>query len=193
MSKNAFTRPPLDEALSAWKECLRVQGLPEEPLWIFAENLCIEHSNNNQGSFRVGYQVKFTPPEEDGFEIAYDEFAETKSRIVFYRLGSANKKSVCMILCDPWFEDKQAGDGFIRHDDWKISFYPGQPGEIEEVADLTRWVRRVKRDRAFHDFDFSMSLETIDEIKLNGRALMPYERMANKMLNRLRRMMGQPA
>jgi hypothetical protein len=193
MSKNEFSRPALDAALSAWKDCLKEQGLPEEPLWIFAENLCIEHSAASPGSFRVGYQVKFTPPDEDAAEIAYDLFSDSKSRIVFYRLGSAHKKSVCMILCDPWFEEKQSRDGFIRRDDWKISFYPGHPGEIEEVKDLARWVRRVKRDRAFHDFDFSMSLETIDEVKLNGRPLMPYERMAQKMLNRLRRMLGQPA
>ena len=193
MSKTEFTRPALDVALTAWQECLKEQGMPGEPLWIFAENLCIEHSSATPGSFRFGYQTKFTPPDADALEIAYDQFSETKSRIVFYRLGSANKKSVCMILCDPWFEEKSSREGFIRRDDWRISFYPGHPGEIEEVNDLTRWVRRVKRDRAFHDFDFSMSLETIDEIKLNGRALMPYERMAHRMLNRLRRMLGQPA
>jgi hypothetical protein len=52
-------------------------------------------------------------------------------------------------------------------------------------------VRRVRRDRAFHDFDFGMALETIDEIKFHGRPLLPYERMAQKMLGRLRRILGQ--
>jgi hypothetical protein len=94
-------------------------------------------------------------------------------------------------LCDPWFEEKNTLDGFERRDDWKISFRPGHPGDIEEVTDLTRWVRRVKRDRAFHDFDFGMALETVDEIRMHGRPLLPYERMAQKMLNRLRRMVGQ--
>jgi hypothetical protein len=37
-----------------------------------------------------------------------------------------------------------------------------------------------------------MSLATIEEIRLYGRALMPYERMAQHMLLRLRRMLGQP-
>jgi hypothetical protein len=36
-----------------------------------------------------------------------------------------------------------------------------------------------------------LALETIDEIKIHGRPLLPYERMAQKMLNRLRRMLGQ--
>jgi hypothetical protein len=98
---------------------------------------------------------------------------------------------VCILLCDSWFEEKTARDGFLPRDDWKISFHPGHPGDIEEVTELTRWVRRVKRDRAFHDFDFGMALETIDEIKIHGRPLLPYERMAQKMLNRLRRMLGQ--
>jgi hypothetical protein len=49
----------------------------------------------------------------------------------------------------------------------------------------------VKRDRAFHDFDFGMSLETIEEIRAHGRTLLPYERFAQKMLKRLRRVLGQ--
>jgi hypothetical protein len=191
MNNSKFTRPPLNVALTAWKECLESQGLPAATLWIFAENLCIEPSVSTPGSFRFGYQTRFTPPDEDALEIAYDQFSETPARIVFYRLGSANQKSVCILLCDPWFEDKTARDGFIQRDEWKISLRPGHPGEIEEVTDLKRWVHRVRRDRAFHDFDFSMSLEAIDEIKMHGRPLMPYERMAQKMLGRLRRILGQ--
>jgi hypothetical protein len=38
-----------------------------------------------------------------------------------------------------------------------------------------------------------MSLATIDEIKIYGRGLVPYERFATTMLNRLRRFLGQPA
>jgi hypothetical protein len=38
-----------------------------------------------------------------------------------------------------------------------------------------------------------MTLETIDEMKMYGRALAPYERFAAVMLNRLRRFLGQPA
>ncbi len=190
MNNQEITRPPLDEALAVWKNCLAGHGLPAEPLWIFSENLCIEHSRAVPGSFHFGFQMKFTPPDDDALEIAYDQFGETDARMVFYRLGSAQKKSACILLCDAWFEEKTARDGFERRDDWKISFRPGHAGDIEEVTDLTRWVRRVKRDRAFHDFDFGMALETIDEIKIHGRPLMPYERMAQKMLNRLRRMLG---
>jgi hypothetical protein len=191
MSNQKITRPPLDEALAAWKDCLDSHGMSPDPLWIFSENLCIEHSRAVPGSYLFGFQIKFTPPDEDALEIAYDHFSETDARMVFYRLGSVPKKSVCILLCDSWFEEKTARDGFERRDDWKISFHPGHPGDIEEVTDLTRWVRRVKRDRAFHDFDFGMALETINEIKLHGRPLLPYERMAQKMLNRLRRMLGQ--
>lgn len=191
MSNPKIIRPSLTEAQAAWQECLIRHELPAEPLWIFTENLCIESSRSAPGSFHFGFQTKFTPPDADALEIAYDHFSETPARIVFYRLGSVSKKSVCILLCDPWFEEKTLRDGFERRDDWKISFHPGHAGEIEEVTDLTRWVRRVKRDRAFHDFDFGMALETVDEIRFHGRPLQPYERMAQKMLGRLRRILGQ--
>lgn len=56
---------------------------------------------------------------------------------------------------------------------------------------MTRWLRRVKRDRALHDLDFAMSLEAINEIIVHGRTLQPYERFTEKMLNRLRRILDQ--
>jgi hypothetical protein len=191
MSTEKFVRPSLEAALKDWGKSLASHNLPAEPLWIFAENLCIEHSRTTPESFNVGFQTKFSPPDVDALEIAYDQFSATEARIVFYRLGSAGNKSICILLCDPWFEEKSPRDGFERRDDWKISFRPGHAGEIEEVTDLKRWVRRIRRDRAFHDFDFSMSLETVDEIKLHGRTLAPYERMGQKMLNRLRTVLGQ--
>ena len=191
MSNLGFTRPTLEAAITAWKQNLTSHGLPAEPLWIYAENLCIEPSPSTPGSFSFGFQTKFSPPDSDALEIAYEHFCETPARIVFYRLGSAGGKSVCILLCDPWFEEKNNLDGYERRDDWKISFRAGHPGDIEEVTDLKRWVRRIKRDRAFHDFDFSMALETIEEIKIHGRPLQPYERMTQKMLNRLRTILGQ--
>jgi hypothetical protein len=96
-----------------------------------------------------------------------------------------------VLLCDPWFEEKSTKEGYERRDDWGVSFRPGHAGDIEEVTDLARWVRRIKRDRAFHDFDFAMSLETIDELIIHGRTLLPYERFAERMVTRLRRMWGQ--
>src|ERR1700692_2911166 len=95
MSTLHFTRPALDEALAAWQDSLPRHGLPAEILWIFSENLCLERSRTTPGSFRVGFQTKFTPPDDDALDIAYDHFAETGARIVFYRLGSAPEKSVC--------------------------------------------------------------------------------------------------
>ena len=191
MSNPTFSRPALDEAVTAWQDCLSRHSLPTEPLWIFSENLCAERSRTAPGSFRHGFQIKFTPPDDDALDIAYDHFSDTGARIVFYRLGTARNKSVSILLCDSWFEEKAAVDGFERRDDWKISFRPGHAGEIEEIGDLARWVRRVKHDRAFHDFDFGMALETIDEIRTHGRPLLPYERMAQRMLTRLRRVFGQ--
>ena len=191
MTNPGYKRPVLDTAITEWKKVLTAHQLPDQPLWIFAENLCIEPSPTTPGSFSFGFQTRFSPPDEDALAIAYDHFSETPARMVFYRLGSKGGKSVCILLCDPWFEEKSTRDGYERRDEWKISFRPGHAGDIEEVTDLKRWVRRIKRDRAFHDFDFSMALETIDEIKMHGRPLLPYERMTQKMLNRLRTILGQ--
>jgi len=191
MTKNQFTRPALDEALAAWQQCLYRHQLPTAMQWIFTENICLERSQAVPGSFHYGFQTKFTPTDDDSLDIAYDYFSETNSRIVFYRLGTAGNKSVCILLCDSWFEEKGDVDGFERRDDWKISFRPGHPGTIEEITELRRWVRRVRHERAFHDFDFGMALEMVEELRCYGRPLLPYERMAQKMLTRLRRVLGQ--
>ena len=193
MNPEKFSRPALDEALEAWKKILTERNFPTDLIWLFEENLCIEKLRTEHGGFHFGFQMKFTPPPEDALDIAFDQFSETDSRIIFYRLGDVPGKSVCVLLCDPWFEDKNDAGGFLRRDDWRISFHPGLDDGIEEITDLTRWLRRIKRGRSLHDLDFCMSLATIDEIKTYGRPLAPYERFAETMLKRLRRFLGQPA
>ena len=188
-----YHRPALSEALDTWKKLLAERGFATDLTWIFQENLCFEKLQVAPGRFHFGFQTKFTPPPEDALEVAFDQFAETSARLVFYRLGGAPGKSICILLCDSLFENKNTTEGYVRRDDWRISFYPGQRDAIEEVTELSRWLRRVKRDRAFHDLDFCMALATVDEIKVHGRPLAPYERFAETMLNRLRRILGQPA
>lgn len=185
------TRPTLTEALNVWEKMLAERGMAKDSIWLFEENLCIEESRLEEGGYRFGFQTKFTQPPDDALDIAYDHFAETNARMVFYRLGDIPDKSVCILLCDSWFKDKKDADGFIRRDDWNLSFHPGHKDGIEEITDLTRWLRRVKRGRAFHDLDFCMALATIEEIRIYGRPLAPYERFADSMLNRLRRILGK--
>ena len=192
-SPTSINRPSLNKVLDAWKQLLAAKGLGTEMRWIFEENLCFEKSRAAQGGFHLGFQTKFASPPEDALDVAFEHFCETDKRIVFYRLGDNLGKSVCILLCDPWFEHKGEGEGFLRHDEWRVSFHPGQMDEIEEIVDLGRWLRRVKHGRTFHDLDFCMTLGAIDEIKTHGRVLMPYERFASTMLNRLRRFLGQPA
>ena len=183
-------RPTLPEALAAWKQVLAERGFATDLTWIFEENLCFEKLQIERGGFHFGFQTRFTPPPEDALEIAFDHFAATGARLVFYRLGDVPGKSICTLLCDSWFEKKDHADGYLRRDEWNMSFYPGQKDAIEEIADLARWLRRVKRHRAFHDLDFCMALATVEEIKIYGRPLAPYERFAETMLNRLRRVLG---
>ena len=192
MNKTFITRPPLAKVLATWQECLAQHQFEPKALWIFAENVCVEPARGTASNVRLGFQTKFTPPADDALEIAYNLFGETQARMVFYRLGTSPRGSVCILLCDAWFEQKKPAEGYERHDEWGISFYPGQGTVIDEVTDLSRWLKRVKRGNSFHDFDFAMSLATIDEVKIHGRTLHPYERLSDNMLNRLRRVLGNP-
>ena len=188
-----FKRPSLTEALNAWKKLLAERGFSTDIIWVFAENLCFEKSRAKPGGFCLGFQTQFSPPPDDALDVAFDHFCETDAPIVFYRLGECRGQSVCILLCDPWFVGKHETDGFLWRDEWRISFYPGQKDEIEAIAELSRWLRRVKRRHTLHDLDFCMALVTIDELKTHGRALAPYERFAEMLLNRLRRFLKQPA
>ena len=190
---NPFTRPTLEEALDAWNKLLAERQLPTNLLWLFEENLCLEKSRVAQGAFHFAFQTQFTPPPEDGLEIAFDHFSGTKARLVFYHAGVCRGRSLCILLCDSWFDGKGEREGFLRRDGWHMSFHPGHDDEIEEITDLSRWLRRTKRSRSFHDLDFCMTLATIEEIRTYDRPLAPYERFAQTMLNRLRRFLGQPA
>jgi hypothetical protein len=190
---NPFKRPTLGEALDAWKKLLAERRLPTNLLWLFEENLYLEKSRSAPGGYHFAFQTQFTPPPDDALEITFDHFSETKARIVFYHVGVCRGRSLCLLLCDSWFDGKGESEGFLRRDEWHISLHPGSSDEIEEITDLTRWLRRVKHGRSFHDLDFCMTLAAIDEIKTYGRPLVPYERFAQTMLNRLRRFLGQPA
>ena len=180
-------RPPISQALEAWKKILADRGLATNLLWIFEENLCFEKKPEVPGGIHIGFQTKFSPVPPEALDIAYEHFCESDARIVFYRLGENNGRSVCVLLGDPWFGDKTEHDGFVLRNDWGISFHPGQNIEIEEIADMRRWVRRLRRERPLHDVDFCMTLVAVDEIQIHGRVLTPGERYSEAMLGKLRR------
>ena len=182
-----FTRPSLGEALNAWKRLLAERGFSQDLLWIFEENVCFEKAPAAEGGFHTGFQIRFTPPADDALDIAYDHFCESDARIVFYRLGENRGRSVCLLLGDPWFEDRGEGDGYLHRNEWRLAFFPGRGVSIEEVTDLRRWLKRIKRERPLHDIDFCMTLTAIDEIRMHGRVLAPYERFAEAIAGRLRR------
>ena len=189
----AFKRPTLEEALTAWKQLLAQRGYSTNLLWLFEENLCLEKSTVAQSRAHFAFQTRFTPPPEDALDIAYDYFSGTKARLVFYRAGVCRGQSLCILLCDSWFDHKGESEGYLHRDEWHMSFHPALNEEIEEITDLSRWLRRIRRNRSFHDLDFCMTLAAIEEIRTYGRPLAPYERFAQTMLNRLRRFLGQPA
>lgn len=187
MSSVAFARPNLSDALAAWQKLLAERGFSSDLLWIFEENLCFEKNSGVPGGIHIGFQTRFAPVPQESLEIAYEHFCESDARIVFYRLGESKGRSVCILLGDPWFNEKQATDGYTRHDEWGISFFPGQKLEIEEITDMRRWIRRLRRERPLHDVDFCMTLTAVDEIQIHGRVLTAGERYSEAMLSKLRR------
>ena len=185
-----FTRPSFAEALKAWQKLLSDRQLPAEIIWVFDENLCFEKDPARPNGFKLGFQTTVTPPPPEAERIAYEYFSEFEVRIVFYRIGSYRGKSVCVLLGDEWFEPKGESEGFVRRDNWLISFQPGPGGELEEVPD-ERWKQRIVRDRPLHDLDFCMSLRAVHEILAHGRVLTAYEHYALKFFHAWRRLLGE--
>jgi hypothetical protein len=186
-----FTRPTFSEALKTWKATLSQRGFPAELVWVFDENLCFEKDPADGGKFKLGFQTCFAPPPPDAEQIAYEHFAGFQAPVIFYRIGSSHGKSVCLLLCDEWFQAKGEKDGFIRRDEWLISFQPGGPEEIEEITDAQRWKQRIMRDRPLHDLDFCMTLQAVHETLAHGRVLTAYEHYALKLLHAWRRLLTQ--
>ncbi len=180
-------RPTFEDALGAFKALLKERGHPTNILWIFDENLCFEQDPKAAGGIKFGFQTLFTPHPPDAAKVTYHHFAEEDARLVFYRLGSNNGRSICLQLCDPWFEPKGPGEGYVRRDDWLISFYPGSSEEIEEVTDNRRWKDRAVRGRPLSAVDFCMTLSALRELRAHGRVLTPDERFGLKILRSLQR------
>src|SRR5262245_9527120 len=188
MSRNApLSRPSLNDALAAWKKLLAERGLATDLLWIFEENLVFEKKADGPEGIHIAFQTRFSPVPQEALEVAYEHFCESDSRIVFYRLGENKGRSVCILLGDAWFADKKESDGFVLRNEWGLSFQAGQKIEIEEITDMRRWVRRVRRERPLHDVDFCMTLAAVDELQIHGRVLTPGERYSEAMLGKLRR------
>jgi len=165
-----YQRPPFEDALQAWKALLTKHGLSTDIVWILDENLCFERA-----------------PETAAAKATYHHFAELDARMVFYRLGTSRGRSICIQLCDPWFEPKNEAEGYVRRDEWLISFYPGAREEIEEITDPKRWQQRVVRGRPLSAVDFCMTLSALRELKAHGRVLTPDERFGLKILRSMQR------
>ena len=182
-----YQRPPFEDALEAWKALLTKHGFSTEIVWILDENLCFERDPETAAGVKLGFQTQFTPHPADAAKATYHHFAELDARMVFYRLGTSRGHSICIQLCDPWFEPKNEAEGYIRRDDWLISFYPGAREEIEEITDPKRWQQRVVRGRPLSAVDFCMTLSALRELKAHGRVLTPDERFGLKILRSMQR------
>lgn len=182
-----FRRPTFENAVLAWQNVLKERGLPTQCVWVFDENLCFEKDPTRPGGFRFGFQTAFTPPPQDGERIGYEYFVDFNMPLVFYRLGTCRNSSVCVMLCDKWFETNAKGEGYLRRDEWQILFRPGAAEEVEEITDRARWQGRILRDRPLHELDFAMNLRAVHEILAHGRVLSSYEHYALRFLHAWRR------
>src|SRR5215475_4523311 len=177
-----YYRPPFEDVLKAWKDVLKQRGFSTDILWILEENLCFERDPNAPAGVKLGYQTRFSPQPPDAAKVTYHHFAEMDARLAFYRLGESNGRSICIQLCDPWFEPKTEEEGYLRRDEWLVSFYPGSSEEVEEITDEKRWRERVIRGRPLSAVDFCMTLAALRELKAHGRVLTPDERFGLKIL-----------
>jgi hypothetical protein len=182
-----YQRPPFEDALAAWKTLLQQRSLSTDLLWILEENLCFEKDPGSSARVKLGFQTQFTPQPADAAKVTYHHFAELDARLVFYRLGANAGRSICLLLCDSWFEPKTETDGYVRRDDWLVSFFPGASEQIEEITDAQRWQNRVVRGRPLSAVDFCMTLAALREFKAHGRVLTPDERFGLKILRSMRR------
>jgi hypothetical protein len=185
-----YQRPPFEDALAAWKSLLTERRLSTDLLWILEENLCFEKDPGTPAGVKLGFQTQFTPHPPDAAKVTYHHFAELDARLVFYRLGANAGRSICLLLCDAWFEPKNETDGYVRRDDWLVSFFPGADDEIGEVTDAKRWQERVVRGRPLSAVDFCMTLAALRELKAHGRVLTPDERFGLKILRSMHRAEG---
>ena len=71
---------------------------------------------------KLGFQTRFAAHPSDAAKAIYHHFAEMDARLVFYRLGANAGRSICLLLCDAWFEPKDEADGYVRRDEWLVSF-----------------------------------------------------------------------
>jgi hypothetical protein len=182
------TRPSFEEANRAWKQFLQQRGFHADLTWIFGDNLCFEEDASRPAGYRLGYQTKFSPPPPEAERIAYDYFIDFDAPVVFYRLGFSGNKSVCLLLCDDWFDGKGEAEGFWHREKLPgLKFRPGENQQVEEITDAERWQNRLIRPRPLHDLDFCMDLRGIHEILAHGRVLSTYEHYALKLLHVWRR------
>jgi hypothetical protein len=182
-----YQRPPFEHCQEAWKALLAQRGFSTDLVWILEEHLCFEKDRQTPRSFRLGFQTQFTPQPPDAAKVTYHHFAEMDERMVFYRLGGNRGRSVCLQLCDTWFEPKGEADGYVRRDDWLISFFPGSNEEVEEITDPERWRERVVRGRPLSAVDFCMTLAALRELNAHGRVLTPDERFGLRILRSMHR------
>jgi hypothetical protein len=182
-----YHRPPFEDVLSDWKALLAKRNFSTNILWILDENLCFEKDPGAAAGVKLGFQTQFTPQPSDAAKVTYHHFAEMDARLVFYRLGENDGRSICIQLCDPWLEPKNEAEGYIRRDEWLVSFYPGRKEEIEEITDAKRWQERVVRGRALTAVDFCMTLAALRELKAHGRVLAPDERFGLQILRSMQR------
>ncbi len=182
-----YHRPTFEDSLVEWKNLLSKFGHSTDIHWILEENLCFETDPGTPAGVKLGFQTQFTAHPPDAAKVTYHHFAEMDTRLVFYRLGANQGRSICIQLCDPWFEPKSEAEGYVRRDEWLMSFYPGLKEDIEEIGDINRWRQRVVRGRPLSAVDFCMTLSALRELKAHGRVLTPDERFGLKIIRSMTR------
>src|SRR5258706_12008513 len=128
-----YHRPPFEDVLADWKALLAKRNFSTDIVWILDENLCFEKDARAAAGVKLGFQTEFTPQPPDAAKATYHHFAEMDARLVFYRLGENNGRSIFIQLCDPWLEPKKETEGYGWRDEGVVLFFSGAREDIEKI------------------------------------------------------------
>ena len=179
------TRPSFDEAVRAWTSFLSEQGLPTELLWVFDENV-VRIPVEGTLHFTPSFQVELDAPRPEYARIAYEYFVDSQWPMVFRAVGTNASKSLCMILCDDWFEGDDEDLGVSYRKPRHMYFDAGSGEGVAEVRDRGAWRRLKARTQALSNLDFGMTLQAVRELEQHGRILPPWQRALNAVTSLLK-------
>jgi hypothetical protein len=144
-------RPPFETALQEWRRRLQAAAAPTEIRWAFHENLCVQ---SRSGRHHLLYQLQHPAITEPDVARVYESIAPHAECVVFRRLFSHERISLCALASDPWESEDEDFD-----EQWSLYFSTN--GAYESHSEIVnpwewRW-RRLQAMGVLSGVDFMVS------------------------------------